>query len=229
MEDMEKNCDHPELGQADNHIRASKQSQYATRHNPFVYFHSIIDHPTCAQNVVPLTQLDKDLRNIASTPNLAFITPNLCHDGHDKESVVCEGGKLVAADRFLRPLLTKILAAPAFQEDGMLIITFDEADIETKNGKVVPEQTDSSSCCDEPAGPNTVAPGRTGPGGGRTGALLISKYVKPGCDDHPYDHYALLRSVEDLFGLDHLGFAARPNLEAFGDDVYRETQSPCGH
>jgi phosphatidylinositol-3-phosphatase len=226
MEDMGMSCEHPVLGRFDNHIRASKESQYATRHNPFVYFHSIIDHPTCAEHVVPLTQLDLDLQTVDQTPNLAFITPNLCHDGHDRASDICEGGHLISADRFLRPLVTKILASPAYQRDGMLIVTFDEADIEIKGGRVAPEQTDSTACCNEPKGPNTVAPGQTGPGGGRTGALLISKYVRPGCDDHPYNHYALLRSLEDLFGLDHLGFAAQAGLEPFGNDVYRESR-PC--
>ncbi len=227
MEDIRENCTHPVLGQPDNHIKASKESQYATRHNPFVYFHSIIDHPTCVEHVVPLAQLDNDLISVAKTPNLAFITPNLCHDGHDRASGLCEGGKLVSANRFLRPLVTKILDSPAYQQDGMLVITFDEADIEIKGNKVVPEQTDSTSCCNEPTGPNTVAPGRTGPGGGRTGALIISPFVKPGCDDHPYNHYALLRSLEDLFGLNHLGFAAQPGLKAFGDDVYGKAESPC--
>jgi phosphatidylinositol-3-phosphatase len=229
MEDMDETCGHPALGQPDNHIHASKESQYATRHNPFVYFHSIIDHPTCTQHVVPLVQLDNDLNSVATTPNLAFITPNLCHDGHDRASVICDGGHLISADRFLRPLVTRILASPAYQKDGMLIVTFDEADIEIKGGTVVPEETDATACCNEPAGPNTVAPGRSGPGGGRTGALIISRYVTSGCDDHPYNHYALLRSLEDIFGLDHLGFAAQPGLEAFGNDVYGESKSSCGN
>jgi hypothetical protein len=227
MEDMPENCTHPVLGQPDSHIKASNDSQYATRHNPFVYFHSIIDHPTCIEHVVPLSQLDDDLKRVTKTPNLAFITPNLCHDGHDRASDLCDGGHLVSADRFLRSLVTKILQSPAYQKDGMLIITFDEADIEIKDGNAVPEGTDSTSCCNERPGPNTVAPGRTGPGGGRTGALIISPYVRHGCDDHPYNHYALLRSVEDLFGLDHLGFAAQRGLKAFGDDVYGGTESPC--
>jgi phosphatidylinositol-3-phosphatase len=220
MEDMDTNCEHPALGQPDKHIHATAQSQYATRHNPFVYFHSIIDHPTCAEHVVPLTQLDKDLGSIATTPNLSFITPNVCHDGHDRASNLCAGGHLTAVNRFLPTLVPGILDSPAYKHDGMLIITFDEADIEINAGKVVPEKTDASACCDEPTGPNTVAPGRSGPGGGRIGALIISPYVEPGRDDQPYNHYSLLRSLEDLFGLEHLGYAAQPGLKAFGDDVY---------
>jgi len=59
--------------------------QYAARHNPFVYFHSLIDSGACASHVVPLNgnTLPNDLASIATTPNYSFITPNLCDDGHD--------------------------------------------------------------------------------------------------------------------------------------------------
>jgi phosphatidylinositol-3-phosphatase len=155
MEDMESNCDHPQLGKPDHHVQASRTTQYATRHNPFVYFHSIIDHGTCAQHDVPLTRLDTDLKAVGTTPNLAFITPNLCHDGHDGASELCAGGHLVSADLFLPSLVAKILSSPAYLQDGMLIVTFDEADIELKGQQVVAEGTDSSSCCNEPTGPNS--------------------------------------------------------------------------
>ena len=57
--------------------------QYAGRHDPFIYFHSIIDSPDCDTNVVNLSQLDADLASVKTTPNFVFITPNLCDDGHD--------------------------------------------------------------------------------------------------------------------------------------------------
>ena len=73
------------------------------------------------------------------------------------------------------------------------------------------------------AGPNTPNPGGPvpGPGGGRIGALLISPFVKAGTvNPSPYNHYAFLRSVEDFFRLPHLGYAGRPDLRAFGSDVF---------
>ena len=36
----------------------------------------------------------------------------------------------------------------------------------------------------------------------------------------PYNHYSLLRSIEDLFGLAHLGDAKQPQVHSFGRDVY---------
>lgn len=59
--------------------KATTTSEYATWHNPFVYFHTIIDDQNyCATNDV--ARLQTDLASTATTPNLVFVTPNLCHD-----------------------------------------------------------------------------------------------------------------------------------------------------
>ena len=105
--------------------------------------------------------------------------------------------------------MPKIQNSAAYQKDGLLIVTFDEA------------EHDVSACCNEPTGPNVSAPGRTGPGGGRTGEVLFSKFIKPGTvSDVPYNHYSQLRTIEDIFGLDHLGYAAQAGLAGFGSDVF---------
>jgi hypothetical protein len=60
-----------------------------------------------------------------------------------------------------------------------------------------------------------------GPGGGRTGTVLISPYIRAGSvNNQPYNHYALLRSLEDIFGLPHLGYAAQAGLKGFAADVF---------
>jgi phospholipase C len=212
MEDMASNCEHPAANSFDQTQTATAQSQYAARHNPFVYFHSLVDSGQCAANDVPLTQLDSDLSSAASTPNLAFITPDLCHDAHDSSCADGGPGGLPAADSFLQTWVPKITGSPAWAEGSLLIVTFDEADT-----------GDASSCCGETPGPNSPNPGGTtqGNGGGRIGAVLLSQYVQPGSTDAtPYNHYSMLRSIEDIFGLGHLGFAAKSDLQPFGADVY---------
>jgi hypothetical protein len=199
MEDMGTPCKHPAIGQFDPNLQAKVGDQYATRHNPFVYFHSIIDSPACAANVVDLKHLDDDLISADTTPNLVYITPNLCHDGHDEPCVDGEPGGLRSADQFLADIAPKILTSPAFKGDGMLVITFDEAGFD-----------DNSTCC-------SAAP----PGGGRVGALVISARAKPDTTDPtPYNHYALLCSIENVFHLPHLGLAASKGMRCFGKDVY---------
>jgi phosphatidylinositol-3-phosphatase len=97
----------------------------------------------------------------------------------------------------------------------MIVITFDEA-----------STSDSSACCGEKSGksashPNVTEPGQNGPGGGRVGAIVLSPFVQPGTVSQvDYNHYSLLRSIEDIFGLSHLGDAAMPQVRSFGADVY---------
>jgi phosphatidylinositol-3-phosphatase len=205
-------CAHPAIGTPDRTQQASPTDQYATRHNPFVYFHSIIDDPAgCAARDVPLARLPGDLGAAATTPNLTFVVPDLCHDGHDATCADGGPGGLPAADAFLRTWVPRITASPAFRRDGLLVVTFDEA------------EDDSTACCGEQPGPNTPAPGGQsgGPGGGRVGAVLLSPFIRPGTRSaEQYNHYSLLRSIEDVFGLPHLGFAAASGLRPFGPDVY---------
>ena len=242
-------CGHPSVGARDLTQAAEPGDQYATRHNPFMYFHAIIDAPACAQHVVNLRAFAADLRTLEATPNYVFITPNLCNDGHDGGGAAhcVDGGPggLVSADRFLRRLVPEILASPAYRRDGLLIITFDESEIasevDSTTGQLLLGKGDAQACCDEPPGPNipryraglTVAPGvmngpgLIGPGGGRVGAVLLSPFIRSGTvSTVPYNHYALLRSIEDLFGLAHLGYAAQPGLRAFGPDVYTQPDGP---
>lgn len=202
-------CGHAAIGANDHTQHAAPDDQYAAKHNPFVYFHSIIDDPArCAAHVVSLDALNHDLGSATTTPNFAFITPNLCHDGHDAPCKNGEPGGLISADAFLRAWVPKILASPAFRKDGLLVVTFDEG-------------TAGDACCGELPLPDGPSPGRFGPGGGRIGTVLVSPFIAPGTTSaQDYNHYSLLRSIEDLFGLLHLGYAAAPGLRAFGKDVY---------
>jgi phosphatidylinositol-3-phosphatase len=219
MEDMgnspsaPKTCRHPAPGAQDDTQTAEVGDQYATRHNPYMYFHSIIDdQKKCDARVVPLDRLPVALASESSTPNYSYISPNLCHDGHDEPCVDGQPGGMTSANLFLQEWVPKILSSPAFKKDGLLMITLDEA-----------ESHDSSSCCGEKQGPNTPNNGATtqGAGGGRIGAVLLSPYIKPGSESKAeYNHYSMLRSFEDLFGLEHLGYAAQDGLKPFGDDVY---------
>ena len=222
MEDMGSNparepatCGHVRLGATEITNLASRGDQYAAKHNPFVYFHSIIDDQArCDRHVVNLERLPQDLASAATTANYTFITPNLCSDGHDAQCIDGHIGGLAAIDRFLRTWVPRIEAAPAFRADGMLIITFDESDGAGAEG--------SAACCGERALPGArFQPGFSGPGGGRVGAVVLSKYVKPGTvSSVPYNHYALLRTVEAIFGLPYLGYAAEEELRMFGPDVF---------
>lgn len=213
--DHAETCSVARIGHADPTEKAGANDEYAAKHNPFVYFHTILDNPArCTAHIVNLHRLPADLRSIATTPNYSFITPSLCHDGHNEHCVDGKAGGLAGVNRFLKVWVPLITRSPAFRKDGLLIITFDESD-----GKA-PDAF--NACCGEkplPGSPNP--PGLQGPGGGRIGAVLLSPFIRPGTTSSvPYNHYALLRSVEDIFGLGHIGYAAEPGLRPFGPDVF---------
>ncbi|WP_233265482.1 alkaline phosphatase family protein [Leifsonia sp. AG29] len=212
MEDMGTPCRHPALGAIDDTQKAKVGDEYAARHNPFVYFQSITGSADCAKNDVDLSQLKTDLASVGTTPNLSLITPNLCDDGHDSPCVDGRPGGLASADAWLKQWVPVITSSPAFKQDGVLVITFDESE---------GPQSDASSCCGEGPGPNSPQPGITGSGGGLVGALVLSPFVKGGTwSTTPYNHYSLLASIEDTFSLPYLGYAGQTGLNRFGLDVY---------
>jgi len=68
---------------------------------------------------------------------------------------------------------------------------------------------------------NVPLPGKAGPGGGRIGAVLLSPLIRPGTVSAvQYNHYSLLRTIEDIFGLPHLGDAAMPQVRSFSADIF---------
>jgi hypothetical protein len=226
-------CGHPAVDSPDNTQNAEQGDGYATRHDPFVYFHSVIDDASyCDAHVVALgtkkgvmpagalpgeTGLAADLKSIETTPSFSFITPNLCEDGHDYPCKNETGGPSALADidSFLSTWVPKITNSPAYKKNGLIEITFDESD---------GPQSDSSSCCGETPGSTSPLPGITGPGGGQVGAVLLSPYIKKGTVTvTDYNHYSSLATFENLFGLPRLG-EAQTVTSTFGSDVF--TKAP---
>jgi phosphatidylinositol-3-phosphatase len=246
-------CRHPTLGGADAEQTPSLQGAYVTWRDPFVYFHSLIDNPTCTNSVVGLDQLGTDLKGATQTPALAYIVPDRCHDGAEEPCAPGAPSGLQAADAFLSTTVPEIERSAAYKAGGLIAITFDQA---PQSGL----GADSSGCCITSGYPNlpppvtgatgstgasgatgvtgttvvtgtpttgatgatTGASGATPAGGGQVGLLLLSKYVKPGSINvtGQYNHFSLLASIENLFGLSHLGYAGAQGLLAFDKSVY---------
>src|SRR3954452_774713 len=209
------------------------KGDYRRKHSPFVLFQSIRQSDQCANNVVGLPspeELRTTLSSEATAPNFSFIVPNQCDDGHDActtpapplplgaDPLTGNEVALTQIDDFLQRYVPSIVDSPVFKKDGLLVVTFDEA-------------VENLSCCNEQPGPATSDPGNQagipGSGGGDSGAVVISPFITPGSADPTkqlnatgYNHYSLLRSIEDVFGLSHLGYAAADGLAPFGSDVY---------
>ena len=225
-------CRHPAAGAPDPNQVPLPNDAYETWRNPFVYFHSLTDGPECAENDVGLDQLQTDLQAKSSTPSLSYIVPNACHDGSEELCAPEQPAGLAAAEPFLRTVVPEIKASPAYKDGGLIAITFAQAP-ETGPG------ADSSSCCATPEYPNlpSAEPATTGSGpvkpaggGGRVGLLLISPFVKPKSVEETgyYNHFSLLLSIENLFGLERLGYASGLALSPFEESIFNAQAKDAG-
>jgi phospholipase C len=161
-------------------FKGSSSERYAIKHNPFLYFDAIRNDQTrCRRSVVPLNQLDTDLKE-GQLPDFAFIVPDLCHSSHD-----CD---LKVTDVWLGRIVDSIMNSPAFDQNSLLVLTFDEG-------------TTNEGCC----GPSPLAKG------GRVATVLISPLVKKGFEDSmPYSHYSLLKTISAAWKFEELGHASEP-------------------
>jgi hypothetical protein len=179
---------------------------------------------------VNLNLLPTDLASERTTPDFVFITPNLCNDGHDSPCVTGQPGGLVSADAFLQRWIPMIEASDAYQDDGLIVINFDESgpasEVPTPPGFTITYT--GQYCCSEQPGPNlgpfpqttvfgTITLTVGDYGGDRTGAVLLSPLLKAGTvSNTPFNHYSLLKTLEDNFDTDsYLGYAGQPGLLSF--------------
>jgi hypothetical protein len=195
------NCVHPNAEAAD----IPPPGAYASAQNPFVHFHSLLDLGDCATNDVPLEQLPKDLSKATGTANYSYIAPTPCDSGAAGQ---CPPGSVegaAAADAFLAKWVPQILASPAYKEDGLLVVTFGATNPATSEAAPAP----ATAPADDPL---------------HVGTLLVSRFLSSGSTNATtYDPYSLLRTTEDLFGLEHLGLAADEKTASFAPELLGET------
>jgi acid phosphatase len=153
---------------------------YMKHHNPFVYLSDVVQQPAQLNNVVPFTQFSGDLSS-GHLPNFSFIIPNILDDAHT--------GSLAQADTWLHANISPLINSATFQQDGLLIITFDEGDI-----------TDLTN------------------GGGHVATVVVSsKSRKKFQSTTMYQHQSTLRTILQVLGVtDYPGAAgAAPAMTEF--------------
>jgi len=179
-----------------------KTALYASKHSGFLNFASVQNDPQRAEKIVDFHQLNTDL-TAGDLPSFALIVPNQCNEMHGLHGARipadCDGANLEAlvarGDRVTGDLVRRIQATAAWKSprNFAIVITFDEG-----AGKV------RAGCCAvTPDAPSNF-------GGGHIPTIVITNHGPRGVtDDTPYNHYSLLRTIEDAFGIKtHLGHAA---------------------
>jgi len=142
---------------------------YAKKHDPFVYFRDVAGSQARRDNVVPFTQLARDLA-AGTLPDFSLVVPNLCNDMHN-----CS---VATGDAWLKAHVAPLARSPEMR-GGVVFVVFDEG------------TTDDE-------------------GGGRVDALALGPTVRAGSTfAKTTNHYGLLRTIEDAWGLPPLGLSAK--------------------
>jgi hypothetical protein len=156
--------------------------EFACRHDPFLYFNDIQNGAggLCANTNVDYSQFAADLA--AATYRYMWITPNLLDDGHDPSTDPVTG--LKQSDAWLSTEVPKILASSAYKNNGVIFITWDEAE------------------------------GRNGDSADQVPMIVVTPLLShPGYQSNvAYSHASYLATVETIFGLPKLGAAATANV-----------------
>jgi len=169
-------------------------------HLPFVYFNDVnrglnFKSAECIAHVRPYYQLATDLANQTSA-RYNFITPNVCHDGHEGVSpcdALEERNNTLRADTWLRQNVPLILNAAEYKSGGALFIIWDEGE-------------DSGEFSDGPIGFFLLSP--FAKGGGRT---AYSNSIH-------YDHSSTLKTLQEIFQVGpFLGAAADSQTNDLSD------------
>ncbi len=102
---------------------------YIAHHDPFVYFEDVSGRPPsaasarCIEHVRPYGELARDLQ-AGTVARYNFITPDACHSGHDACAPLSD--RVRQSDAWLERELPAILASRAWQDGGVVLVTWDE-------------------------------------------------------------------------------------------------------
>jgi hypothetical protein len=194
----------------DHRVRGKPAALYAAKHNGFMNFNDVQDDPGLPQKIVGFDVLEKDLAS-GNVPNFAHIVPNQCNDMHGLSGPNvpqdCEyraGNKLISrGDAVAAKLVAAIMKSPFWSklENNAIVITFDENDPDHPGNHAL-------GCCGDPKD-------RHNPGGGWIPTIVITNHGPRGLTElTPFNHYSLLRTIEDGFGI-------KEHLLHAGDDAHR--------
>ena len=140
---------------------------YARKHNPAISFTAISRHPARCARIGDLHGFDP------AAAAFSWVVPNLCNSMHDCSTAT--------GDAWLASFLPAVLANPAYQNNGLVLITFDEGSTGVGGGGRV--ATIVISPLGKPAFRSGIA----------------------------HDHYSLLHTIQVAWGLPCLAHACAAN------------------
>ncbi|GAC1613929.1 MAG: hypothetical protein NVS4B7_05740 [Ktedonobacteraceae bacterium] len=175
---------------------------YAQKHNPFMYFARIRNNASRMQQIVPLTQLDRDIQS-RNVPDFVWITPDVCADMHGDPSCASYDSLIMQGDNFVHTMVQKITASSTWKEGSAIVIVWDENNMGL------------SGCCRSPIGVQGITLG-----GADVPIIVITSHGAHHLvlANTAYNHYSLLATIEHLWNLGCLA-----NTCAFNDNMLMTT------
>ena len=199
------------LGAGVNAFNGSNQFNYAAKHNPQVFFtdsnggFDLTPANPLSHQYAPLQQLFVDLAN-GTVADYNWITPDQYNDMHTSlnggfQGVTGDSANILQGDNFLRQVVPIIMASKAYNDNGAIIIWWDESE---KDG-VAGDNGDDFN--------HTI------------GEIVISKHAHPNVNGMPYaspvnlTHSSDLRTMQEFFhlALPFLGDANTPGTNDLSD------------
>jgi phospholipase C len=185
--------------------------------NMFTYY-SVVDNGPLVQNVVSVTQLKTDLAN-GTLPQVALIEPpsDAGLDEHPTDTDGAGGIDIQAGAAFTESIMTALMASPNWKDSAMFF-TYDEPggfyDHVPPQAAVPPDPSTSPTYLPIDLQPNDICggTGQLGTGtcsfaytGYRLPFIVVSPFAKKNYVSHTtYDHTAILKLIEERFGLSPL-------------------------
>ena len=161
---------------------------YGKKHNPFMLSTDLLADKEQVANVKTLAALGPDL-DTGRSPSYSFIVPDVCHDMHGAPECRSRRALDQDGDAFVDAWTKRIMASPDWKAGSAIVVTFDEGGGGDRAG-----------------------------GGGRIATIVVTSAGPRGVVSKvAYNHYSLLRTLEDGFGLPPLRGAktATPMTDLF--------------
>ena len=198
-------------------IHGTTVNLYAQKHNPFLYFSNIRNNASQLSNIVPLNSSFYASLASGHAPAFSYIVPNQCHDMHGISpstalliglpacgypSTGLDHGAIQLGDAYLKNLVGTIESSTAWKnERSAIVIVWDEDDYSGFDG-----------CCSSPIGVGGVTLG-----GAQVPAIVLTSPSAggpaPGTQfTAPANHYSLLATIENMWGLPCLANACNITL-----------------
>jgi phosphatidylinositol-3-phosphatase len=220
----------PSAGYLPDNWPATGGALYASKHNPFILYNDIRLNPSRAADIKPYTDMAADL-NGPNPPRYVWISPDQCTDLHGGVSTAIAGypetpcpysnvagdandeALKAKADAFVKTAVQTIMSSKAWTGHSVIFVTADESDYDGSDASDN-FYLSTAGCCDSPyipAGDPEISSSWPGGvyGGGSAPMVVISRLgPRHATDSTPSNHYSMLLTIEEGFGLGKLGYTS---------------------